>query len=104
MPTFVNDGGSGVPSFVTKWGQHGEGDGEFRDPTGVAVDSSGYVYVAEVENDRIQKFDFEGTFMAEWGSHGEGDGQFIAPLGVDVDSSNNVYVTDQGNTRIQKFR
>jgi tripartite motif-containing protein 71 len=56
MPTFVNDGGSGVPSFVTKWGQHGEGDGEFILPLGVDVDSSNNVYVTDRGNTRIQKF------------------------------------------------
>jgi tripartite motif-containing protein 71 len=69
----------------------------------VAVDSSGNVYVADLGNHRIQKFDSEGTFMAKWGSRGEGDGEFRGPSGVAVDSSNNVYVSDQGNNRIQKF-
>jgi tripartite motif-containing protein 71 len=62
------------PSFVTKWGQLGESDGRFVSPMGVAVDSSGNVYVADLGNHRIQKFDSEGTFITKWGSEGEGDG------------------------------
>jgi len=42
--------------FVTKWGGLGSGDGQFSSPLGVAVDSSGYVYVADSYNHRIQKF------------------------------------------------
>ena len=103
MPTFVNDGGSGVPSFVTKWGQMGESDGRFVTPQGVAVDSSGNVYVTDELNHRIQKFDSDGTFITEWGSEGEGYGQFNTPMGVAVDSSDNVYIGDGGNNRIQKF-
>jgi uncharacterized protein YegP (UPF0339 family) len=95
--------GERPPSFVTKWGQNGEGDGEFVLPQGVALDSSDNVYIGEGGNHRIQKFSSSGTFITKWGSHGEGDGEFIAPSGVAVDSSDNVYVTDQGNTRIQKF-
>jgi len=90
--------------FVTKWGSQGSGDGQFNNPHGVAVDSSGNVYVIETHpNDRIQKFSSDGTFITKWGSYGSGDGQFIYPYGVAVDSSGNVYVADGDNHRIQKI-
>ncbi len=34
-------------TFVTKWGSYGSDDGQFEGPYGVAVDSSGNVYVAD---------------------------------------------------------
>jgi len=89
--------------FVTKWGSQGGGDGEFSSPKRLAVDNSGYVYVADSANDRIQKFTMDGTFLAKWGSPGSGDGEFNNPSGVAVDSSGYVYVSDTGNSRIQKF-
>jgi hypothetical protein len=73
-------------------------------PRAVAVDTSGNVYVADTNNDRIQKFTSDGTFLTTWGSEGSGDGQFDWPSGVAVDASGNVYVADRGNDRIQKFR
>jgi len=88
-------------TFVTKWGSEGSGDGQFKIPSGVAVDSSGNVYVADMQNNRIQKFSSDGTFLTKWGSEGYGDGQFGSPKGVAVDSSGNVYVAD--DFRIQKF-
>jgi tripartite motif-containing protein 71 len=91
------------PSFITKWGSKGEGDGQLNIPQAVAVDSSDNVYVADAINDRIQKFDSEGTFITKWGSRGTEDGQFDRPSGVAVDSSGNVYVADAFNHRIQKF-
>ena len=34
-------------NFITKWGTEGTGDGQFSNPDGIAVDSSGNVYVAD---------------------------------------------------------
>ena len=84
--------------FVTKWGSSGSGDGQFNYPYGVAVDSSGNVYVADTTNNRIQKFSSEGTFITKWGSVGSGDGQFYYPTGVAVDPLGYVYVADTGSS------
>jgi len=75
--------------------------GQFNFPSGVAVDSSGNVYVADTSNHRIRKITprEEVTTIA-------GDGtevQFSYPQGVAVDSSGNVYVADAGNNRIRKI-
>ena len=70
---------------------------------GVAVDSAGYVYVADTYNDRIQKFDSAGKFITKWGTKGNSTGQFHGPQGVAVDSAGYVYVADTYNDRIQKF-
>jgi DNA-binding beta-propeller fold protein YncE len=43
--------------FLTMWGRAGSGAGEFLNPHGVVVDhASGYVYVADTGNHRIQVF------------------------------------------------
>ncbi|MFZ0510926.1 MAG: hypothetical protein WAM14_04900 [Candidatus Nitrosopolaris sp.] len=62
---------------------------------GVAVDSAGNVYVADTYNDRIQKFDSNGTFIAKWGTSGFGNGKFHYPAGVAVDYAGNVYVVER---------
>jgi DNA-binding beta-propeller fold protein YncE len=89
--------------FVNQWGSSGSGDGQFSNPSGIAIDSSGNVYVSDSNNDRVQKFDSNGFFIKKWGSSGSGDGQFSNPHGIAIDSSGNVYVADSGNKRIQKF-
>lgn len=42
--------------YMTQWGSRGTGDGQFQSPQGVAVDESGNVYIADTNNNRIQKF------------------------------------------------
>ena len=75
----------------------------FNDPRGIAIDSSGYVYVADKDNHRIQKFTSDGQFVTKWGSKGSEDGQFInEPVDIAIDRSGYLYVLEGGN-RIQKF-
>ena len=90
-------------TFVTTWGSSGTGDGQFNAPLGVATDGNGNVYVADTNNNRIQKFDASGTFLTTSGSYGSGNGQFSNPIGVATDGSGNLYVADTNNNRIQKF-
>ena len=90
-------------SFIKIWGSGGSGDGQFNSPTNIAVDSLGSVYVAELGNGRIQKFDSDGNFLTKWKLE-----LLTQPRGIAVDSSDNVYVADCGfadsvDKRIQKF-
>jgi DNA-binding beta-propeller fold protein YncE len=103
--------------FVTKWGTYGSGDGQFQVPTGISVDTFGYVYVADKGLNNIQKFQLAspcptGTtqvvagvcFVTKWGTVGSGNGQFYGPYDVAIDSSlGNVYVIEIGNNRTQAF-
>jgi sugar lactone lactonase YvrE len=61
------------------------------------------VYVVDTNNNRIQKFNSNGTFITKWGSRGTSDGQFSHAQGIAIDSNDNVYVVDTNNNRIQKF-
>jgi DNA-binding beta-propeller fold protein YncE len=46
------------------WG--GAGRGQFRTPHGIFVTGDGTVYVADRENDRVQRFTADGAFLGEW--------------------------------------
>ena len=94
--------------FDLKWGTAGSGDGQFNEPTGIAVSAAGNVYVSDKGNTRVQKFSTDGTFIGKWGSGGTADGQFKEPYGILVDASGNVFVADislndSNGRRIQKF-
>jgi streptogramin lyase len=85
------------------WGEYGSGNGRFNEPYGIAIDDSDNVYVADADNNRIQKFSPNGAFITTWGTDGTGDGQFFGPSMIGIDSSGNFYVSDWSNYRIQKF-
>ncbi len=69
----------------------------------MAVDADGNVYVVDSGNNRIQKFDSNGTYLSQFGSSGSGNGQFTSPQGIAVDTAGNIYVADSANQRIEKF-
>jgi sugar lactone lactonase YvrE len=83
----------------------------FDNPSGVAVDGSGNVYVADSSNHTIRKIAPAGvvtTLAGTAGSYGSADGtgsaaRFYQPRGVAVDGSGNVYVADTGNHTIRKI-
>jgi len=105
-----------VTTLAGTAGVAGSADGtgaaaRFHFPTGVAVDGTGNVYVADQGNDIIRKITPEGvvtTLAGTAGSVGRKDGtgsaaQFYAPAGVTVDSAGNVYVADWGNITVRKI-
>lgn len=93
-------------TFINYLGNTGSFAGYLIDPRGVAVDTSGFVYVADAGNDRVQKYQVIGNsaiFVTNWGSYGSAAGQFKDPSGVAIDSYGYVYVADALNDRVQVF-
>lgn len=88
---------SAVPVFTT--------DTDLNAPRGIAVDSLGYVYVADTGNHRIKVYDSTLSLKTTLGhaTKGSDPGWFNNPYGVAVDSDRNLYVADTDNNRIQKF-
>ena len=85
-------------------------DARFYQPTGIALDADGNIYVADSENHRIRKITAGGTVstLAGSGTSGSADGdgtaaQFNSPRAVAVDATGNVYVADGINNKIRKI-
>jgi len=105
--------GPTVSTFAGKGGGFLDGPGNvalFNGVSGIAVDASGYIYVAELFNNRIRKITPQGVVstLAGTGAAGSTNGPgstatFSSPTGVAVDSSGNVYVADGQNNLIRKI-
>jgi DNA-binding beta-propeller fold protein YncE len=75
----------------------------FNQPTDVAWDHNGNVYVTDgYGNSRVLKFDKYGNLLFGWGMKGTGPGQFDTPHTIVIDGDL-VYVGDRENARIQIF-
>ena len=95
---FSGDGGAATAALMNQ-------------PSGVAVDASGNIYVADWNNGRVRKVDVSGiitTFAGTGASGYSGDGGMATdallrnPAGVAVDASGNVYIADEFNGCIRK--
>ena len=79
-------------------------DGRFREPTDVAFDSQGNIYISDgYVNSRVAKYDMNGDWVMSWGEPGTGPGQLRTPHSIAIDRDDNVYVGDRSNARIQVF-
>ncbi len=87
-------------------GVEGSDNNHFYWPTQIVIDSSDRLYVADVQNFRVQRC----TYAAGWscttfhgtGSEGSGAGELSWAFGVGVDGSDNIYIADGNNGRVKK--
>ena len=86
------------------FGSFGTGPGQFASPRDVAVDDDGNIYVADAENNRIQKFDADGVFQWQKGGIGGSLESLNTPIGVTWDSANDVLlVASTGQSLIKAW-
>ncbi|MCW2764499.1 MAG: hypothetical protein JWO11_458 [Nocardioides sp.] len=72
-------------------------------PSGLATAPDGTVVIADTGNNRVARYNADGTLVWSVGTFGAGTGQFDNPRDVAIDASNNVYVADTRNSRIVKL-
>ena len=85
-------------------GQRGLFVGNMVRPKGVAVDSSGNIYVVESYYDHLLIYDEDGQFLLPIGGTGSDVGQFFLPAGMWSDKTDRIFVADMFNSRVVIFR
>lgn len=97
---------------VTVAGGNGRGDAadELDAPYGIAFDADGALYIADSENDRIQKVTFDSngdpelaTTVAGGNGPGTASNQLDTPFGVAVRVDGTIYISDSANHRVQEL-
>ncbi len=107
---------SGDSTVIAGGGNLAEGDGGpatqalLNQPSGVAFDSIGNLYVADCANNRIRRLGLDGTISTvagtgTSGNNGDGAAAMLAalngPTSVAFDAFGNLYIADTGNARIR---
>lgn len=89
---------------LARFGTFGDGPGQFRLPTDVAIDPAGFIYVSEYGgNDRISKFDANWRFVTSFGGVDAGEGRLERPQSLLIDVDGSLWVADSCNHRIVHF-
>lgn len=88
-------------------GHPGSDTEHFTRPSDVVVAENGDIFVVDGHgsdgNNRVMKFDSDGSFLRQWGSTGVAQGEFRDPHALAIDSRGRLFVGDRGNSRIQIF-
>jgi DNA-binding beta-propeller fold protein YncE len=96
--------GTGKPGYVDGAAK----TAQFSYPMGLAVDSAGTLFVADLNSHVIRRIEsgqvttFAGTTEGFWDGPAA-TAKFLEPHDVEVDASGALYVTDSGNGRIRKI-
>ena len=72
----------------------------FARPNAMALDEDGFLYVSDMIEAHIRKFDPENKFLTQIGSRGQGPGELMYLSSFDLDAQGRIYVNGQLKCKI----
>ena len=91
-------------TYINRFSALGADKGQLNHPLSLAVDSNGFIFIADTYNHRISIFNDAGMFVRSFGSCGNNEGQFNRPQGIAFSPNGNLYISDDyGNQRVKIF-
>jgi len=82
----------------------------FFNPTGVCLDSNGYLYVSDALNHKIRKIDLSNNMVTTFAGSTQGyanglgtNAKFNEPNGICIDSNNNIYISENQGHKVRKI-
>ena len=83
-------------NILTSIGSPGRGKGELDDAEDFAISSTGFIFVADTGNSRVQVFSDKGVFTKEIG-------KLDKPVAIALDPQNGLYVLDKGRSQVSYY-
>ena len=97
-----NISGSSLTHSQT-FGSYGTGNSYFSNPTDAVFDSNGNIYVTDLYNHRLVKYNSSGTYQSQYGSWNYNGNPFRYPYGLGISSTDKIYVADHSQSAVQEF-
>lgn len=89
---------------VACWGGKGEEEGKFLYPLMIDADRTGYLYVVDVLNARVQYFNGKGSYFGSISHFGTAPGTLFRPHGIVVGPNGRFFISDSYTGRVSIFR
>lgn len=80
-----------------------ESIGEFKNAGAISASRDEYIYVTDLQTNKIYKYSLSGKLLNSFGGTGFDDNTLNQPVAIDASNGLDVYVCDYNNNRIQRF-
>ena len=83
-------------TFIRRWGNCGDEDGEFIQPIGIDIDNEGRVYVSDGQRYNVQVFNNDGSFITSFDNPNH-------PTDIGIGEDGSIFVIESGGTKVSKY-